>query len=269
MATTTTAPSAIKKLTPKPRHVLPTNRIAFPKQLEVLRAYAAASGSGRAVTNDEVAKIAQLTASTVSLGNPFFSSIGLLKKQDPGYVASKEVLDFARQYGWDKTTASHKLAPLIVGTWFASAILPTLQIRAMDEQDALTSIADRASASTGHTANIRLLLQYLESSGVVAREGKQLVVGPMATAPPTTDVRTEESTEQNGGGTPPSREQKSRSALPTTALGPTEGATRLDFSVQVRMSEMAGWSPERIAAFFAGVAKVLAARNDKVEEGTD
>ena len=269
MAETTTAPAPMKKLTSKPRHVLPTDRIAFPKQLEVLRAYAAASEVGKAVTNDEVAKIAQLTASTVSLGNPFFSSIGLLKKQDPGHVASKEVLDFARQYGWDKTTASHKLAPLIVGSWFATAILPTLQIRQMDEQDALTAIADRASASTGHAANVRLLLQYLESSGVVAREGKQLVVGPMATASPTTDVRAEESTEQNGGGNPPSREQRSRGGLPLAAHGPTEGATRLDFSVQVRMSEMAGWSPERITAFFAGVAQVLAARNAKGEEGTD
>ena len=38
------------------------------------------------------------------------------------------------------------------------------------------------------------------------------------------------------------------------------GGVQFDFSIRVGMAEIAGWSAERIAAFFAGLAQVIAAR---------
>ena len=39
-------------------------------------------------------------------------------------------------------------------------------------------------------------------------------------------------------------------------------------SVNVTMSEMSGWQADRIAALFAGVAQVLAAKGNVEQEGT-
>jgi hypothetical protein len=40
-----------------------------------------------------------------------------------------------------------------------------------------------------------------------------------------------------------------------------EGAVKLHISIKVDPREMRDWKPERIAAFFAGIAKILQAKN--------
>src|SRR5579863_8993712 len=65
----------------KPTKFLPTDRITFSRQLDILRAWAAASGPlGKAVANNDVADIVKMQASTVSLANAFFASVGLLTR---------------------------------------------------------------------------------------------------------------------------------------------------------------------------------------------
>ncbi|HEX5369511.1 MAG TPA: hypothetical protein VFY10_08865, partial [Dehalococcoidia bacterium] len=71
----------------KPTKVLPTNRIAFPKQLDILRAFDAASGPPmhRPVSLADVAKIADLASQTLSLPNGFFIDVGLVRKVEGGF----------------------------------------------------------------------------------------------------------------------------------------------------------------------------------------
>jgi hypothetical protein len=54
-------------------------------------------------------------------------------------------------------------------------------------------------------------------------------------------------------------------AVVTSFAAPTEGIVQFHVSVRVDMGEFKGWAPERIAAFFGGIAQVLAAKG-KVEE---
>src|SRR5437879_2468995 len=57
----------------RPTKYLPTPRITFNKQLDILRAWAAASGpTGRVASNGAVAEIVKMQPSTVSLAKPFF-----------------------------------------------------------------------------------------------------------------------------------------------------------------------------------------------------
>src|SRR5438874_495489 len=70
----------------RPTRYLPSDRIAFPRQLEVLRAYGALSGSaGKPVTNRQVADMLKMSESTVALMNPFFHDNGLLRRSDRGF----------------------------------------------------------------------------------------------------------------------------------------------------------------------------------------
>lgn len=253
----------LKKLSPKPSRVLPTDRIAFPKQLDLLRAYAAASEpTGRAVGNEEVSKITKLTASTVSLGNAFPASIGLIRRAEGGYVPSAEVIAFGRAYQWDPATASAKLAPVIEATWFAQAILSTLRMRPMDMKEAITAVAEAAAAGPGHKAQIEVLLDYMDAAGLIVREGHQISLRRGAPAT---------KTEDEAATVVPADQRQPLPPTPrpgvTSFPSPTEGTIQLDLSVRVRMAEMAGWSPEQIAAFFAGVAQALAAKGqDQGEE---
>src|SRR2546427_12477319 len=83
-ATSQEQPTKAKKS--RPTKYLPTDRIAPQKQLDLLRAWGAASGpSGKAGTNGDVASIVGLSSSTVSLANPFFVENGLLQKTDNAF----------------------------------------------------------------------------------------------------------------------------------------------------------------------------------------
>jgi hypothetical protein len=46
----------------------------------------------------------------------------------------------------------------------------------------------------------------------------------------------------------------------TRFVQPNDGSIEFQIQVRVGMQEMSNWSPERIAAFFGGVAQVLAAK---------
>lgn len=41
----------------------------------------------------------------------------------------------------------------------------------------------------------------------------------------------------------------------------SDGGITYDVSINVSMAEMQAWSPDRIASFFSGLARVLAAKN--------
>ena len=48
--------------------------------------------------------------------------------------------------------------------------------------------------------------------------------------------------------------------IATTFSTPVEGIVQFNVSVKVNMQEFAGWQPDRVAAFFNGIAQVLAAK---------
>src|SRR5262245_56425834 len=109
-------PPTDKPKAPKPSKPLPTTRIAFTKQLDILRAYAVAyATSGKSVTNVEIGNIVKMSPSTVPHATGFFgdAEIGLLIRGDGGvgYVPSSPVIAFNRAYAWNAETAAHKLAP--------------------------------------------------------------------------------------------------------------------------------------------------------------
>ena len=83
----------------RPSQVLPTNRIAFPKQLDILRAFGAASEPNRrAVQLTELAGIVGLHVNTLSLSNPFFVDSQFVQRTPEGFVPAQELVDYARAW---------------------------------------------------------------------------------------------------------------------------------------------------------------------------
>jgi hypothetical protein len=248
----------------RPTKTLPTDRIAFSRQLDILRAYAAASGpTGQAVTNDAVGKIVQLNSSTVSLANAFFLGLGFLQKTDLGYIPSPEVVAFNRAHSWNPDTAAHKLADLIQKAWFAQAVLPRLSFRPLDEEEALSVLADASNAGTDYKDQLRVLLNYMEAAGLINREGNTIRLSQPVSGASTSSSSTSSpaplavSVSERVGGLQGLGEARAEA----TFQGKPAGGVAFKIDVNVKMDELAGWSADRIAALFEGIAKVVAAKS--------
>jgi hypothetical protein len=247
----------------RPAYSLPTDRLAFSKQLELLRAYGALGERGAIVGFKEAGAVVKLASATASLANAFFLQNGFLQKQDGGkFLPAPEVIAFGMAHRWNPETAARKLEPLVRESWFGRALIPRLQFSAQPEEEAITILAEACSAGPEYRNQLRTLLDYMKASGVVENNGGQVMLA--SSAPATTTDREPRQPAQEMPMPQPARQ----SGAISTAFSQqaTEGVIQFHVSVRVDMSELAEWKPDRIASFFAGIAQVLAAKG-AIEKG--
>lgn len=247
---------------PKPEKTLPTERITVSKQMDILRAYAAVSENGaKPAPVNEVATVMKSAQSTVSLANAFLASVGLIIRTDAGsYLPSPEVIAFVKAYEWDKEKAGYKLGPLFSAAWFGKALLPRLQFNPLEEETAITILAEACSAAPEYKKELRMILDFMAAGGVVRREGNMIKLASAATAEALAPAKPEPA--QQAEGTIRENRDTVRSDF---SQSPQDGV-RFNISVNVNMTDFANWRPDRLAAFFGGIAQVLAAKAD-VEKG--
>jgi hypothetical protein len=253
---------------PKPQRPLPTERVTVARQLDILRAYAAASQQGsKPVGNREVATLAGMTPESVSGCNGFLASLNLIRKSENAWVVSSEVLDFFRAYEWNKETAPHKLAPAMTASWFGQAMTTRLSFKPLTEDEAIAMLAEASAAVPQYLRSLKMLLEFLEVTGVIAREGNMLRnASSPATAPsPNGEAKLPEMKNPDIQ-TPDTSLRPPKLSTAFAQLG--EGAMRFNVSFTVDMAEMANWRAERIAAFFNGIAQVLAAKAEVEKSST-
>ena len=245
----------------KPTKQLPTERIAFHRQLELLRGFAVASGpSNSAVTNAKVASIVNLTPSTLSLANAFFTDVGFLQRTESGFIPANEVISYTRAHEWDADTAAYKLAPILRATWFFEAIRPKLDFHAREKQEVLQEIADTCAAGKNHANRLGLLVEFLEAANLIACDGN------MVRLVKENQQKSQSDTPAKGIQSEPAKPESKQPSPTGFAPKPTEGAVNFHVSVKVDMDELSGWPADRIAAFFSGIAQVLAAKEAASEE---
>lgn len=241
----------------KPTKVLPTPRVGFAKQLTMLRGYAALAIDEKPVTTSAVSELAKLHPNTAVLATPFWLDVGFIQKVGSGYVPATEVVQYHRAVAWNPDTAPLKLAPLLRRTWFAQKLLPRLSMESLSEQEAIEALAEASAAPPQYSGQLGFILEYLAVSGLIRREGGQVKNGDAA-PPEETIVRNE--TPVSYDPEPVQREPSRASAVATAFSHAPEGVLRFNVDVSVDMKEFATWRPERITAFWAGIAQVLAAK---------
>lgn len=267
----------VKRVNPRPTKSLPTDRITFQKQISLLRAYAAASGvKGRTVKVAEVADIAKMSTTTVSVTNGFFGSIGLLLRSEAGLLPSQAVIDFGQAFEWQPDVAGRKLAPVIEQTWFAQNLLRKLTLYPMSVEQAVIELAQDSNAPTAYKNQVRMLIDYLELAGLVIREGEMLKRNAnwSETEPKAAVDADQDAPDDDSLSTTVEEEVKPRPAsqprsasFPNLFTSMTSGAVRFNISIEVNMEEFATWEADRLAAFFNGIAQVLAAKAAVEKEG--
>ncbi len=239
---------------------LPTFRVGFHKQMDALRAYATISDNGtKPVHYSIVGDFIKVHEANVSSMNPFFVENGFLEKSGAGYMPTPAVLEYNRAHSWNPETAAQTLAPIIANTWFGLALKQRLQFRSISEDEGIEILASLCNALPSMKPQLRMLLDYCEASGILSRAGGQLAAieqtdSKQATAPASTTaaaISTPTQSPMRFAGGP----------IPSGNLTPQNGAINLQIAVDVNLAEMRDWSPERITAFFGGIAQILAAKN--------
>jgi hypothetical protein len=174
-------------------------------------------------------------------------------------------------YEWDQATAATALQPIFAASWFAKAIVPKLRIRTMTRDEAVSDLAQAAKVGPTYRNQLRTLLFYLEACGLIEeRDGKLMATkaGPQPQGPPEpTESPQNGHAESNGRHIADS--QVTASTSPPFGLMGEHGAVQFSINVRVDMKEFAGWTGDRITAFFGGIAAVLAARGEEKAAVTD
>jgi hypothetical protein len=221
--------------------ILPTPRISFAKQLDLLRAYAAASGvATKPVSLNDVAPIVGMASTTISLASPFFNSVGLVTRTDGGFVPAAAVLSFAQMHQWDPGKAGRELKALLRPSWFAEVLMPRLSFGSLREDEALAIVSGAAGATPKARAQLRMLLEYMEVAGLIEREGDLVRAAEGATGSPSRPKAAAQSAVLDE---PPAR-QPAAGQTPLLIQGllqqlPTDGHwTRLQAQKWLKLAEM-------------------------------
>jgi hypothetical protein len=248
----------------KPSRPLPTERIAFERQLDILRANAIASSEERRpVRNADVAAVSDFAETTLSQANAFYVDIGLLARTPEGFLPADEVHAFAHAHQWNPDTAAHKLAPVLSRSWAGEILLPRLQFRDISETDAIAALSEEVGVGPEYRPNLEILLEYFQAANLIALDG-----GMVKVAMNYLNTR-HGGAPQIEGAAPERRPQPAtdaRQPATTVTTSPTAGPSpsnvfNLNVDIHVPMEELNKWSADRITAFFAGIAAVLAAKN--------
>src|ERR1700730_8806296 len=98
----------------QPTKRLPTYRIKFSKQLDIIRTYGVKSQNGaRAANYKDVSEVVGIHANTISLLVGFLVENGFLERNGDATMPTKPVLEFAQAYSWSPDIAPKKLDPII------------------------------------------------------------------------------------------------------------------------------------------------------------
>jgi hypothetical protein len=169
--------------------VLPTDRIAFDRQVEILKAYAACfeSNGGKPVSNEDAGNTLtpKFSAATLNVAVPFFTDIGLLTRNEGKFIPSDALLAYNHAVAFSESEAKRKIRPLFENTWFYRLLAPRLRLANQSVGDCVGVLAVDAKAEQEHVERIAHLLKFLEFAGIVAVSGTTVSFIPLGGPPPT------------------------------------------------------------------------------------
>jgi len=239
----------------KSAKVFSTDRMTLLKQQDLLRSWSVSSDYGaQPTTKDQVAKVAALAPYTAGLTDAFFKDVGFIAKTDSGaFFVADEVHDFARAFEFDPDTAAQKLAPKLSQSWFGRCLTARLRIRSLTTDEAIAALADEAKVGADYRGQLQMLLDWLRESGVISVSDGQVRNGPASA-----------STMPVPGPSPDQASRKTASKTSAPAEAPvvtgSQNAVSISYTIEASMEDIGKWPADRIAAFFTGLAQVIAAQ---------
>lgn len=157
---------------------LPTDRLSFDKQVEVLRVIAQVSGQARRpVTAEDLSAAIGLKGNTGGLSNKFFRDSGWVESAGRGmYAATAPLVEYHRHLNVDPQDvlgARRHLADAAQASWYWQTLEPMLDESGARQTLVLHALS-KAAGAYDHTPQLLLVLAWLEWLGLARREGELL-----------------------------------------------------------------------------------------------
>jgi hypothetical protein len=163
---------------PRTSRPLPTDRLRFETQIEVLKALAITSDFGkRSVSGEELAAPLSLAPTTAGLNNAFFVDAALATKEGRGqYKPTAITNEFARKHSFDPRAAGIVLAQVLRETWFYTAVGQRLALRPATKAQVIEALAHAVGATKDRQVQLVNLLDWLGYAGLIDARGEQIVL---------------------------------------------------------------------------------------------
>lgn len=182
----TTPPSAAGAGRPQKQRAersLPTDRLSFDKQVEVLRAIAQMSGANkRPVTAEDLSAAIGLKGGTGGLSNKFFRDSGWVVSAGRGmYAATEPLIEYHRHLNVDpddKDGARRRLVAPVMSSWYWEVLEPMLEGAA--RQTMILHALSKEAGAYEHTPQLLLIVTWLEWLGFIRRDGDLVLRGSAA-----------------------------------------------------------------------------------------
>jgi hypothetical protein len=172
------------------QRALPTDRMEFETQVQVLKAYAIASRNGREiVTGEDLARHVSVGEDTARLNNRFLAESGLIVAEQRGaYKPVEAVLEFSRKLGFGQPNPGHTLASVVRNTWYFEAVTDRLEMGPPSRNELIMALADVAGAEAHHRRKLDNIIDWLEYVGLVSIVDDTVRLGDVEQADASRDV---------------------------------------------------------------------------------
>lgn len=245
---TSVPPSTRSQAKARPERPIPTDRLRFDNQLEVLKAVASLSGNNRkGVTAETMSAAIGLSGGTGGLNSRFFRSVNWFDTVGRGeYTASDGLLAYVQHVNVDPDETFEATVGLrgeMRRSWVWETVGPLLESgHAVREKAILLALAQAAGAQK-HTPQLETIVEWLVWVGLVVREGESIRLSEAApaTEPQTDEVFGDDEGDQNR--VEDEDKAESGSSISPEAETSTEQVTEkpidnaiISFSVNVRLT---------------------------------
>lgn len=171
----------------RPERPIPTDRLKFDNQVEVLKQVASMSGNNRKGVDAETMSAAiNLRGGTGGLNSRFFRAAGWFEAVGRGeYTASDGLLQYWRHINVDPEdhqAATAGMRSEVKRSWFWDVVGPMLENgHPVREKAMLLQLATAANA-TDHRAQLETIIDWLVWVGLVRRDGESVVLATAVAA---------------------------------------------------------------------------------------
>jgi hypothetical protein len=173
----------------RPERPIPTDRLRFDNQLEVLKAVASLSGNNRrGVGAETMSASIGLKGGTGGLNSRFFRSVNWFDAVGRGeYTASPGLLAFQQHINVDPeglVEATAGMRSEIRRSWVWEVVGPMLESGNPVREKAVLLALAQAAGATNHTTQLETIIEWLVWVGVIVRDGEQIrLAGPVPAIP--------------------------------------------------------------------------------------
>lgn len=251
----------------RPTRVLPTDRVKFDLQLEILRTFARLSAGKRPVNSEQIASALKVSTNTAALSNAFFVECGWLSRVGRGqYVATEPAVQYNRRMEFAATTAAttaaavELLAESARTSWYWEVLEPNLTAGRMSKNEVLVILATEANASEEHRPQLENILNWMAFLNLIETDGESMVATEAAldagdTEPAQADAEGDTDLMPKYGQ---GASDKPEDRRPGVGRVNSSGDVVIAFSTDLRLTgeDLASLSPDQIRALFEGLGMV-------------